>query len=318
MRPAAAAVVCVMSACNTAAEDYPNRPLRMIASYAPGGGTDILARLISVKLSEALGQSVVVENRPGAGGIIGTDIVAKATPDGYTLMVASPSPIVVSPHLHKRLPYQPLRDLAPVTLITAVPAVMAVHPSIPARNVADLIKMARNKPQLLNFSSSGNGGTGHLAGEMLKTMTGITMTHVPYKGTGPATLALVSGEVNLSFGNIISLLPHVKSGKVSALAVTTDKRSPVLPDVPTVGETIPGYVAGPWYGVLAPGGTPRPIIARIHAEVRKILFSADVKSNLSGEGADPIGAGPAEFAALLKAETERWGKVVKQAGITAE
>ena len=301
-----------------APRDYPSKPLRLVVPYAPGGGTDILARLIGAKLSEALGQTVVVDNRSGAGGIIGTEIVAKSPPDGHTLLLASPSPIVVAPHLHRKLPYDPLKDLAPITLITLVPAVMAVHPSIPARNVQDLIRLAKSKPGSLNFSSSGNGGTGHLAGEMLKAMTGVTMTHVPYKGTGPATTALVGGEVNLSFGNIISLLPHVKNGRVTALAVTTEKRSPVLPDLPTVAETIPGYSAGPWYGVLAPAGTPQPIIARLNKEIVKILFSADVKSNLSSEGAAPIGNSPGEFSRHLRAETERWGIIVKQAGIKVE
>ena len=300
------------------ADNYPNKPLRLVAPYAPGGGTDILARLIGAKLSEALGQTVVVDNRPGAGGIIGTDIVAKSPPDGHTLMLASPSPIVVAPHLHKKLPYDPLRDLAPITLITNVPAVMAVHPSVPARTVGELIKFAKSKPGTINYSSSGNGGTGHLAGEMLKTMAGIQMTHIPYKGTGPATAALVSGEVNLSFGNIISVLPHVKGGRIVGLAVTTEKRSPVMPDLPSVAETLPGYAAGPFYGVLAPAGTPPAIIARLNREIVKILFSPDVKNNLSSEGAEPIGSSPAEFARLLKSETERWGAVVKQAGIRVE
>lgn len=300
------------------ADNYPNKPLRLVAPYAPGGGTDILARLIGAKLSEAFGQTVVVDNRPGAGGLIGTEIVAKSPPDGHTLMLASPSPIVVAPHLHKKLPYDPLKDLAPITLITMVPAVMAVHPSVPVKTVAEFVKFAKSKPGAINYSSSGNGGTGHLAGEMLKTMTGIQMTHVPYKGTGPATAALVSGEVNLSFGNIISVLPHVKGGRVTGLAVTTPKRSPVMPDLPSVAETIPGYSAGPFYGVLAPAGTPPAIVARLNREIVKILFSADVRSNLSSEGAEPIGSSPAEFAALLKAETERWGAVVKQAGIRAE
>lgn len=295
------------------AQTYPAKPIRLISPYAPGGGTDILARLIGQKLAENFGQPVIVENRPGAGGIIGTEIVAKSPADGYTIMLASPSPIVVAPHLHKKLAYNPLKDLAPITLISVVPAVLVVHPSLPAKSVRELIALASSKPGRLTFSSSGNGGTGHLAGEMLKMMSGVDMVHVPYKGTGPATTAVLSGEVSLSFGNIISLLPHVKANRLRAVAVTTPKRSPVLPDIPALAETLAGYSAGPWYGVLAPTGTPQDIIAKLNQEIVKILRSPEVKQNLSSEGADPVGSTPGEFAAHLKAETERWGKVVRQA-----
>lgn len=297
----------------TFAQNYPAKPIRFISPYAPGGGTDILARLIGQKLAENLGQPVVVDNRPGGGGIIGTEIVAKSAPDGYTVMLASPSPIVVAPHLHKKLGYDPLKDLAPITLITVVPAVMAVHPSLPVKSVKELIALAKSKPGAFTFSSSGNGGTGHLAGEMLKMMAGVDMLHVPYKGTGPATTAVVGGEVSLTFGNIISLLPHVKANRLRALAVTTPKRAPVLPEVPAVAETLPGYSAGPWYGVLAPGGTPQNVVAKLNQEIVKILRSPEVKQNLAADGADPVGSTPADFAKHLKAETERWGKVVREA-----
>jgi tripartite-type tricarboxylate transporter receptor subunit TctC len=206
-----------------------------------------------------------------------------------------------------------LKDLAPITLISVVPALLTVNPAIPAKSVKELVALAKAKPGQLTFSSSGNGGTGHLAGEMLKMMAGVDMVHVPYKGTGPATVAVLSGEVSMSFGNMISVLPHVKSGKVRALAVSTPQRSPVVPDLPTVAETLPGYSAGPWYGVLAPAGTPPAIVMRLNQEIVKILRSPEVKENMSSEGADPIGSSPAEFAAHLKAETERWGKVVTQA-----
>jgi tripartite-type tricarboxylate transporter receptor subunit TctC len=295
------------------AQTYPAKPIRLVSPYAPGGGTDILARLIGQKLTESLGQPVVVENRPGGGGVIGTEVVAKSAPDGYTIMLASPSPIVVAPHLHKKLGYDPLKDLAPVTLITVVPAVMAVHPSLPVKSVKELIVLARAKPSALTFSSSGNGGTGHLSGEMLKMMAGVDMLHVPYKGTGPATTAVLSGEVSLTFGNIISLLPHVKGSRLRSLAVTTPKRSPVLPEVPAVAETLPGYSAGPWYGVLAPGNTPQDVIAKLNQEIVKILRSPEVKQTLASEGADPVGSTPADFAKHLKSETERWGKVVREA-----
>jgi len=215
--------------------------------------------------------------------------------------------------LHKKLAYSPLKDLAPITLISVVPAVLIVHPSLPVKSVKELITLAKARPDQLTFSSSGNGGSGHLAGEMLKMMSGVQMVHVPYKGTGPATVAVLSGEVSVSFGNIMSTLPYVKGGRLRALAVTTPKRSPVLPDVPAVAETLPGYSAGPWYGVLAPAGTPPEILARLNQEIVKILRSPQVKQTLSNEGADPVGSTPTEFATLLIAETERWGKVVRQA-----
>ncbi len=300
------------------AQSYPVKPVRLVSPYAPGGGTDILARLIGQKLSEALGQTVVVENRPGAGGTIGTEVVARSAPDGYTIMLASPSPIVVAPHLYKKLPYDPLKDLVPITMIAAVPAVLVVHPSLPVKSVKELVALARSRPGQLTFSSSGNGGTGHLAGEMLKMMTGVDMVHVPYKGTGPATTAVLSGEVSMSFGNIISTLSYTKSGRLRAIAVTTSKRSRVLPDVPAVAETLPGYSAGPWYGVLAPAGTPAPIVGRLNQEIVKILRSPEISQNLSSEGADPVGNTPAEFAAVLRAETERWGKVVRQTKMKVE
>jgi tripartite-type tricarboxylate transporter receptor subunit TctC len=309
------AVVLAISfiATGSLAQSYPSKPIRFISPYAPGGGTDILARLIGQKLSESVGQPVVIDNRPGAGGVIGTEIVAKSPPDGYTVMLASPSPIVVAPHLYRKLAYDPLKDLAPITLISAVPAVLIVHPTLAARSVKELVAVAKAKPGQLTFSSSGNGGTGHLAGEMLKMMAGVDMVHVPYKGTGPATTAVLSAEVSMSFGNMISVLPHVKSGRLRALAVTTPKRSPVLPELPAIAETLPGYSAGPWYGVLAPAHTPAPIIARLNREIVKILRSPEIKENMSSEGADPIGSSPAEFAAHLNAESVRWGQVVKQA-----
>lgn len=312
--------ICALGYMHSAAlaQIYPSKPIRLISPYAPGGGTDILGRLIGKKLTESLGQSVVVENRPGAGGLIGTELVAKSPADGYTIMLASPSPIVVAPHLYKKLPYSPLKDLTPITLVSIVPAIMAVHPSVPARSVKELIQLAKAKPGQLTYSSSGNGGTGHLAGAMLDSMAGTRMIHVPYKGTGPATTAVVAGEVSLSFSNMISMLPHVKSGRVRALAVTSAKRSPVLPDVPAVAETVPGYAAGPWYGVLAPAGTPAAVIDLLNREIVKMLHTPELKDNLSAEGAEPIGSSPAEFAALLKVETERWGRVVREADIRIE
>ena len=248
-------------------QSYPSKPIRFVSPYAPGGGTDILARLIGQKMSVSIGQPVLVENRAGAGGAIGTDFVSKSPPDGYTILLASPSPIVVAPHITPNLPYDPLKDLAPITLISVVPSLLIVQPSLGVSNLKELVALARATPGQLTFSTSGKGGAGHLAAEMLKVMAGVDMLHVPYKGTGPAVTAVLSGEVSLNFGNIITALPHVKSGRLRALAVTTPSRSPVLPDVPAMAESLAGYSAGPWYGVLAPARTAAASIARLNQEI---------------------------------------------------
>ena len=307
---AAAALACALG--NAAAQQYPSKAIRFVVPYVPGGGTDIVARLTGQKLSEALGQAVVIDNRPGAGGVIGGEIVARSPSDGYTIMLASSSPITVAPHIQKHMPYNPLTDFTPITLIAVVPALLAVHPALPVKSVKELIALAKAKPGQLTFSSSGNGGTGHVSGEMFKMLAGVDMLHVPYKGTAPATTAVVSGEVSLTFGNMISLLPQVKTGKLRALAVTTAKRSPVLPNIPTVAETLPGYLSGPWYGVLAPAGLPPAILSRLNQELVKVVRSREVSDSLRSEGAEPIGSSPAEFGAHIKSALERMGKVVRQ------
>ena len=300
------------------AQGWPAKSIRFVSPYAPGGGSDILARSIGQKLSENLGVSVVIDNRPGAGGVIGTEIVTKSPPDGYTLMLGTPAPITVAPSLMKKMPYDPLRDLTPITLVSIVPAVVAVHPSVPAKSIKELVALAKTKPGQMTYSSSGNGGTAHLSGLMLQTMAGIDIIHVPYRGTGPALTAAMSGEVSFTAGNIISSLPMVKAGRVRALAVTSEKRSPVLPDVPAVAETIPGYSAGPFYGVLGPGGMPAELVNRIRNEIVKILHAPEMKNRLSAEGGEPIGSTPEVYAALIRSETERWGKVIKAAKIQPE
>ena len=305
-----AALTCAFG--DAVAQQYPSKAIRFVVPYVPGGGTDTVARLTGQKLSEALGQAVVIDNRPGAGGVIGGEIVAKSPPDGYTIMLASSSPITVAPHIQKRMPYDPLKDFTPVTLIAIVPALLAVHPALPVKSVKDLIALAKAKPGALTFSSSGNGGTGHVSGEMFKMLAGVDMLHVPYKGTAPATTAVVSGEVSLTFGNMISLLPQVKTGKLRALAVTTAKRSAVLPNIPTVAETLPGYLSGPWYGVLAPAGLPPAILSRLNQELVKVVHSREVSDSLRSEGAEPIGSSPGQFAAHIKSELERMGKVVQK------
>ncbi len=300
------------------APGYPSRVIRLISPYAPGGGTDIVARTVSQKLTEALGQSVIVDNRPGAGGVVGTEIAAKAAPDGYTILLGSPSPLTVAPHLYKKLPYDPLKDLMPISLIAIVPNILAVHPSLPVRSVKNLIALAKARPGQLTFSSSGNGGSGHLAGEIFKSMAGVDLIHVPYRGTAPAATALLSGEVSMSFGNVVAFMPQVKAGRLHAIALTSAKRAPALPDLPTVAETIPGYAAGTWSGILAPAGTPPEIIARLNAELVKIPQLPAIKDQINSEGGTPVGSTPEEFAAYLRQETARLEKIIREAKIRVD
>ncbi len=314
----ASAVACSLVVANAGAQTYPNRTIRLVSPYAPGGGTDLVARVIAQKLTEALGQSVVVDNRPGAGGVLGADSVVRSAPDGYTILFASPSPMVVAPHLMKTMPYDPFKDLIPITLISVVPAIMAVHPSLPVKTVKDFIALAKSKPGQLSYSSSGNGGTGHLAGALFDAKTGTHMVHVPYKGTAPATTALISGEVSVTFGDIVAIVPFVKTGRVRAIAVAALKRNALFPDLPTIAETIPGYTAGPWYGLLVPAKTPPEIVARLNKEAVGVLRAADTKASLASMGAEPIGSTPAEFTALMRDETERWGKLIRDANIKAD
>ncbi len=300
------------------AQNYPNRVIRLVSPYAPGGGTDYFARLIGQKLGESLGVSVVVENRPGAGGVIGADIVAKAAADGYTLLLASPSPLVVAPHLNKNMPYDPRKDLAPITLVANVPAIFVVHPSLPVKTVREFIQFAKSRPGELTYSSSGNGGTGHLAGALFDLRAGTKMIHVPYKGTGPATAALIAGEVTVGFAESIALTPHIKSGRLRAIAMTSLKRSALFPDLPTVAETIEGYTAGPWYGVLAPAKTPASLITRLNREIVSILRTPEIRAGIAGAGAEVVGSTPEELALQIKEESERWARVIRESAIISE
>lgn len=297
---------------------YPTRPLRIIVPQSPGGSTDLVARLIGQKLSERLGQPVVVDNRPGAGSIIGTDLVAKATPDGYTLLVVASS-ITLNPSLHKQLPFDPIRDLAPITQLSAFPNMLTVHPSVAVRSVKDLIALAKAKPGQLNYGSSGAGTGTHLSAELFKTMTGVEMVHVPYKGGGPAVTALLAGQVQLNFATIPSVLPHARAGKLRAIAVTTLKRSAAAPEVPTIAESgVPGYDHGPWNGMLAPAKTPKPVIDRLNVELAKILRTPELKAALEHDGSEPVGNAPEAFAAIIRNETAKWAKVIKAAGMQAD
>jgi tripartite-type tricarboxylate transporter receptor subunit TctC len=299
-----------------AAQSYPAKPVRVVVPFPPGGPTDIVTRLIAPKMAEALGQQVVVENRGGAGGAIGTEMVAKAAPDGYTLVMGTIGGLAVAKSLNPKLGYDTLRDLAPITQSVSVTSVLVVHPSVPAKSVKELLALA--KKGKLNYASSGNGTITHLAGELLKLMAKVDITHVAYKGGAPALVALVSGEVDMSYENSLIITPHIKSGKVRGLAVTSAKRSALLPELPTIGETLKGYSASGWYGLLAPAGTPRPVITRLHAEAVKALRAPDVVEKLSGQGAEPVASSPEEFTAFIRSETEKWANLVKAANMRTD
>ena len=294
---------------------YPVRPLRMVVPFPPGGGTDILARLVGQHLSESLRQPVVVDNRPGAGAIVGTEYVAKATPDGYTLLVAVASH-AINPSLYKKLPYDTLRDFAPVTLAISFPYLLVVHPSMQVANVTELIALARAQPGKLTFASSGTGLSNHLAGEMFKTMAGINLVHVPYKGGAPALNDLLGGHVTMLFGTVLETLPQVRAGKLRALAVSSAKRAEFAPELPTVAEAaLPGYAATGWYAILLPARVPVPLITRLNAEITRILRLSSVKERLAALAAEPWPTTPEEARDFIAGDVARWAKVVAQTGL---
>jgi tripartite-type tricarboxylate transporter receptor subunit TctC len=300
------------------AQAYPVKPVRLVVPFPPGGPTDIVTRLIAPKMATGLSQQIVIENRGGNGGQVGTEHVSKAAPDGYTLIMGTIGGIAVSMSLNPRRGYDTLRDFAPITQAVSVTSVVVVHPSVPAKNIADLLRIAKSAPGKLNYASSGNGTVTHLAGEQLKLLGKVNITHVPYKGGAPALTALRSGEVDMSYENSLIITPHIKSGRVRALAVTSSKRSRLFPDLPTVAETLPGYSASGWYGLLAPAGTPQPIIAKLNAEAVKALQSPDVAGKLSSQGAEPAGGTPAEFTAFIRSEISKWAGVVKAANMRVD
>lgn len=301
------------------AQGYPSKPVRMVVPFPPGGTTDILARAVGQKLSEAWGQQVVIDNRPGAGGNIGTDIVAKAPADGYTLLMGTVGTHAINASLYAKLPFDPIKDFAPVALVASVPNVLVVNATIPATSVKELIALAKSKPGQLNFASSGNGTSIHLSGELFKSMTGTSILHIPYKGSSPALADLIGGQTNMMFDNLPSSMGHIKSGKLRALAVTSAKRSPALPDVPTIAEAgVAGYEASSWFGVLAPAGTPKEIVAKINADIVKALGVPEIKERLSSQGAEPVGNTPEQFAAYIGTELVKWAKVVKDSGAKIE
>ena len=298
------------------AQTYPTKPIRMVLPFPPGGTTDILGRVAAQKLTEALGQQVIPDNRPGASGNIGTEQVAKAPPDGYTLVTAPGSTLTIHPSLYAKLGFDPLKDFAPVTIIAAVPNLLVVHPSLPVRTVKELIALAKARPDQLNYASTGAGQSTHLSMELFKSMAGVKITHVPYKGSAPAVTDLIGGHVSLMFDNMPSALPHAKAGKLRGIAVSTLKRAAVTPELPTVAESgLPGFEVNVWFGVLAPAGTPRDIVQRLHGVLVKALQSPDVRERLSTQGAEPVGNTPEQFTAQMKADLVKWAKVVKAANI---
>lgn len=296
---------------------YPSKPIRMLVGFSPGGGTDVVARIIGKKLSETWNQQVVIDNRPGAGGLVAFEMTAKANPDGYTLMACSPS-FAIQPSIAGKLPFDPLRDFAPITQASASPYLLVLHPGVEAKSVKELIDLAKANPGKLNYASGGIGSAQHLTAELFKLMTGTNIVHVPFKGAVNVT-DVIAGRVQMLFSGLPQALPHVQAGRLRALAVTTPSRSSVVPTVPTVAEAgVPGYEVTVWYGILATGRTPKPIVDKLNAEIVKALQSADVRQQLTGLGLDPVGSSPEEFGAKVRAEIAQWAKVVKQAGIKAE
>jgi tripartite-type tricarboxylate transporter receptor subunit TctC len=304
--------------CAAQAPGYPDKPIRMLVGFAPGGGTDTTARAISAKLGDLMGQQVIIDNRAGAAGNIATEMVAKALPDGYTLLLGTIAALAINPSLYRtKLPFDSVKDFAPIIQAVDSTNILSLHPSVAANNVKELIALAKTKS--LNYGSSGVGGTGHLAGELFDSMAGVKMTHIPYKGGGPAMIELVGGQVQLVYATAASAVPQIKAGKIKGIAVTTLKRSALMPAIPTIAESgLPGFDANNWYGLLAPAKTPRAIVMRLNAEVAKVLKMPDVKDFLFNQGLDPAPGTPEQFGAYIKSEMAKWAKVVKDSGARAD
>ena len=315
LRAGLAALLCAF-AVTALSQSYPQRAVRLIVPYPPGSGTDIVARLLGQRVSESWGQPLVVENRPGAGAIVGVDAVAKAAPDGYTIGIADTGPLAINPALYPKLPYEPARDLAPVIEVAKLPFMLVAHPSLGVASLGELIAAAKRRPGEINYASVGNGSGVHLATELLKKMAGIDLVHIPYKGSAPALNDVLAGTTAVMFVNLLSGLPHVKSGRVRALAVGTPKRLAALPDVPTIAEAgVPGYEFQAWFGIIAPAATRREIVERLNQEIGRALAAVPVRAQLLGQGGmEPVGGTPEQFAALIAAEKEKWGRLVRETG----
>ncbi len=324
IKPPACLAACLLpllllTAVNAVAQKYPDRPIRLVVPFPPGGGSDITGRTIAQKLGEALGTQIIVDNRGGAGGNIGTDIVAKAVPDGYTLVMALSGPFSINGSLMGKLPFDPLKDFALITLAGATPNLLVAHPSVQAHTVKELIVLAKASPGRINFASSGLGTPAQLAGELFNTMAGVKLVHVPYKGAAPALTDLLAGQVQLMFSTMPPALPQVKAGKLKAIAVTSAKRSLTMPELPTIAEAaLPGFEAITWYGMAAPAGTPKAIVTRLNSEVVKLLHMPEVKERLLATGTEASGTTPEEFATYIKSEIVKWAKVIKESGARAE
>ena len=315
----AAGVACV--ACATAhAQAYPTKPIRLIVGFPPGGSNDIVARLLAPKLTQLLGQQVIVENRPGANATIGTDFVAKSAPDGHTITLASASPLAISPFTYPNIPYDTLRDFAAITTVASTPEIVAIHPSLPARNLKELVALAKSQPGKLNFASAGNGGLPHLAIELFKKLGGINIVHVPYKGAGPAVTDLLGGHVTGIIMDMPAVLAHVKSGRLRGIAIANEKRSELLPELPTSGEQgIPGLIAVNWFAIMAPAKTPKPVVDRLYASFVQVATAADMKEQFRAQGVEVyVQPSPEAFTAFLRKELERWARVAKESGARAD
>ena len=298
---------------------YPDRPIKLIVPFAPGGGNDTVARLVSERLGSELGQPVIVDNRPGAGGVIGAEAAARAPADGYTLFLGGVGSHAINPNLHKDLSYDPIKDFAPITLVASAPLILVVHPSVPANSVKELVALAKAQPGKLNYASNGNGSSSHLAAVMFASLTGVDMVHVPYKGLSPALTDLLSGQVQLMFSSVVAILPHVQAGKLRALSVTSAKRIPALPNVPTVAESgVKGYDVILWHGLIGPKGLPKTVVDRINAEATKALKLKETAEQLQNDGVAPAGGTPEQFLAQIKKEIGVWRKVATDAGVKAE
>ena len=312
----AAAVVLGHATFAVHAQDYPNKPIRFVVPYAPGGASDVTARLLGQKMTEAWGQTVAVDNRAGANGIVALEFVAKSPADGYTILMANLGPNAINPAVYSKLPYDPVKDFAAVTLTTLVPNILVVNPYLPARTLKEIFALAKAKPDQLSYGTGGHGSSNHLSMELMKSMTGIRITHVPYKGDVPAMTDAMAGQIAMSVPTVVAATPYVKSGKLRAIAVTSKSRVRSLPDVPTVAEAaVPGFESVSWGGVMAPGGTPAAVVNRLNAEIVRILKLPDMQERLQALGADVVGSTPAEFAAYLDAEIARWSKVAKAASV---
>ena len=319
MRRSAFVILGMAVAAGAGAQNYPVKPIRLVSPYPPGGANDILARIIGQKLGESLGQQIVIENRGGATGNIGAEYVAKAAPDGYTILMGQASNLTINVSLMSKMPYDPVKDLAPVTLVATTPNLLVVHPSLPVRTVKDLVALAKAKPGSVNYASSGSGSAGHLAGELFKRVAHIDMVHIPYKGAAPALTDVVAGQAQLYFTSPISATPFVKGGRLRMVAVTSLKRSPSLPDIPTVAESgYPDFDVVSWWGILTPAGVPKEIIAKLHTEIVKVLALPEIKTKFADQGADVASDTPDHFAAYIKTEIAKWAKLIKELGVKSE